>query len=92
VTEVTAVAAALTDPAFDDRTAEGIATATLLDQARVEAIIQALLKADGRPYQAGTANWQQNGRELYTLKSRMPNAVTQMFASAKVPFFEPTVG
>lgn len=93
MTEVTAVAAALTDPAFDDRTAEGIATATLLDQARVEEINQAILKADARPCQAWQANWQHERRVMYTLASRKPSAVGRLLGGRELVLFsEPTVG
>ncbi len=74
--ETKEIMAALIDPAYDQRTAAGIASATHVAEADVEAVLSHLLdaSADAKPYKAWKAPWaDKEGRALYTLLSKAPN-------------------
>lgn len=74
--DVRAVVAGLVEPAYDQRSAAGLAKATGVAEPDVEAVLRHLLgpSAEGQPYKAWKAPWtDKKGRSLYTLASRAPS-------------------
>lgn len=74
---VRAIVATLIDPAYDQRSAAGIAEATHVPEPAVEAVLSRLLEArsDGEPYKAWKAPWtDRDGHGLYTLASKAPDS------------------
>jgi hypothetical protein len=66
------VLAELAAPAYDLRTIPSLVRSTLLDRARVEAILNALAAIANRPYSIWQTTY--NGAPAYTLESRKPSA------------------
>jgi hypothetical protein len=89
----------LANPSYDQRNVAGIvkalrvATATDVDPAKVEAALQSLKRADGKPFQVWEAPWtDKSGGKLYTLVSRKPKAINGVLGGRLgLDFFKPRV-
>jgi hypothetical protein len=79
------VLAELIAPQFELRNVQGIVTAMSIvapaaaDPIKVEALLQKLQQADGKPFQVWQAPWNgDDGERLYTLVSRKPGPATNI--------------
>jgi Patatin-like phospholipase len=97
--DVRLVLGELLNPNYDQRNVAGIvkalraAAASDADPAKVEAALQDLKRADGKPYQVWEApRTDKNGGKLYTLVSRKPGVVNGVLGGrVGLDFFKPKV-
>jgi Patatin-like phospholipase len=97
--DVRLVLGELINPSYDERNVAGIvkalraAVASDLDPIKVEAALQNLRLADGKPYQIWEAPWKdKDGGKVYTLVSRKPNLIDGVLGGRLgFSFFQPKV-
>jgi len=97
--DVRLVLGELLNPKYDQRNVPGIiktlrvAMASGVDQAKVEAALQQLKQAEGKPFQVWEAPWtDEEGGRLYTLVGRKPNVIDGVLGGRiGLDFFKPKV-
>jgi hypothetical protein len=96
--DVRLVIAELLSPKYDERSLKGINRAVIavardLDESKVQAILERLQKADGKPYQVWEAPWKtKDADRVFTLVSRKPNIADGVLGGRLgVDFFKPSI-